>query len=134
MDVKKLLTAAAAGFVVMYVLSYLWHQVLLAETYSLPQLQRDQPDMMPIVLAHVVLALLMAYMYPIGYKGGSPAAEGFRFGALIGLVATAPLSLIFVGVWHYPMNVALIDSAWHIIEQGLMGVAIAMIYGTGAND
>ena len=88
--------------------------------------------MMMIALGSLVIAILMAYTYPIGYKGGSAVKEGFRFGALIGLIWVLPVSLIFSGAWNYPLVAVIVDSAWHIVEQGVTGIVIAMIYGTAA--
>jgi len=36
-----------------------------------------------IILGVLILTVLMAYMYPQGYKGGSPLKEGLRFGVVI---------------------------------------------------
>ncbi len=71
----------------------------------------------------------MALVYPIGYKEGSPVKEGFRFGALIGLIWILPVSLIFHGVWDLPLTGVIVDSAWHVVEEGIAGIAIAFVYG-----
>ena len=65
----------------------------------------------------------------MGYKGGSPVKEGFRFGALIGLIWILPLSMIFHGVWNLPLTGVIVDSAWHVVEEGIAGIAIGLVYG-----
>lgn len=127
MDVKKLLTATVAGFLVMFVLSYVWHELLMSATYAQPN-HSPEPEMLWIVLGYVMLAALMAYMYPTGYQGGLAVSEGFRFGALIGLVSVGPLQLIFTGLGAMPIQTAGIDMAWHIVEQGAGGIVIAMLH------
>jgi len=42
--------------------------------------------MWAIGLAYLMVGIIMAYMYPKGYEGGSPVGEGLKFGAIIGLL------------------------------------------------
>ena len=51
-----------------------------------------------VALGFLVLALLMALVYPKGYKGGSPKLEGLRFGVIVGLIAESPTQLVSYGV------------------------------------
>ncbi len=134
MNIKKLILASLAGGAVTFVLGAFWHAWLMADFYQTQgaALNRPEPNMMMIALGSLVIAILMAYTFPIGYKGGSAVKEGFRFGALIGLIWVLPVSLIFSGVWNYPLVAVIVDSAWHIVEQGVTGIVIAMIYGTAA--
>ncbi len=131
MNVKKWFLSGLAGFVVMFSLSGLWYMVLMSGFYQAQSggLMRDQFNFLFIVLGYVVLAFLMSLIYPVGYKGGSPAKEGLRFGVLIGLVAWLTTSLILHGVWTNPLAAALVDSVWHVAEQGIGGIVIALVYG-----
>ena len=134
MNAKKLILASLAGGVVTFLLGGLWHTIILADFYETHSaaLARPEANMMMVALGSLVIAVLMAYTYPIGYKGGSAVKEGFRFGALVGLIWVLPVSLIFSGVWNYPLVAVIVDSAWHIVEQGVVGIVIALIYGTAA--
>ena len=134
MNAKKLILASLAGGVVTFLLGGLWHAIILADFYEThwAALARPEANMMMVALGSLVIAVLMAYTYPIGYKGGSAVKEGFRFGALVGLIWVLPVSLIFSGVWNYPLVAVIVDSAWHIVEQGVVGIVIALIYGTAA--
>ena len=131
MDIKKLLLASVGGFVVMFLLSWLWHELLMVGFYETngADVMREQPDMVPITLGYVVLAVLMALVYPMGYKGGAPLQEGMRFGAIVGLLWVLPLMLILSGVWNWPLTGALVDGGWHVVEQAVGGIVIGMIYG-----
>ena len=82
------LMGAVAAFVVMFVLGVLWHTVLMAEHYEsiLPSVARAEPNLVRVGLGYLITALVMAGVFPIGYKGGSGVAEGLRFGAVIGLL------------------------------------------------
>lgn len=134
MNTKKFILASLAGGIVTFLLGGLWHAIILADFYETHSaaLARPEPNMIMVALGSLVIAVLMAYTYPIGYKGGSAVKEGFRFGALIGLIWVLPVSLIFSGVWNYPLVAVIVDSAWHIVEQGVVGIVIALIYGTAA--
>ena len=134
MDMKKFILASLGGGIVTFLLGGLWHALILADFYEshMAALARTEPNMMMVALGSLVIAVLMAYTYPLGYKGGSAVTEGFRFGALIGLIWVLPLSLIFSGIWNYPLVAVFVDSAWHIVEQGMTGIVIALIYGNSA--
>ena len=134
MNAKKLILASLAGGVVTFLLGGLWHAIILADFYETHSaaLARPEANMMMVALGSLVIAVLMAYTYPIGYKGGSAVKEGFRFGALVGLIWVLPVSSMCSGVCNYPLVAVIVDSAWHIVEQGVVGIVIALIYGTAA--
>ena len=131
MNVKKFVLSWVAAVVVTFLLGVLWHLFLLADFYE-PQLQglaREEPNMAVVIVGHLILGFLMALVYPIGYKGGSPVKEGFIFGALIGLIWILPLSVILRGVWNLPLIGVIVDAPWHVVEEGIAGIAIALVYG-----
>ena len=65
--------------------------LLIVERHNLP--------MVMVTLGVLVLAFLMAFIYPYGYQGGAPVKEGMRFGAIMGLLWILPWSLVIVGIW-----------------------------------
>ena len=131
MNVKKFVLAWVAAVVVTFLLGVLWHLFLLADFYEAQHqaLAREEPNMPVVFVGYLILGFLMALAYPVGYKGGSPVKEGFRFGALIGLIWILPVSVILYGVWNYPLTAVIVDSAWHVVEEGIAGIAIALVYG-----
>lgn len=136
MDVKKFVLAWVIATVVGFLLSGGWHVVVMADFYGTHMEAVARPeaevDMVMIFLGYVVLGLLMAYVFPIGAKGGPPVAEGFRFGAVIGLLWVLPWSLIIVGIWNVGLTVVLVDSGWHVVEQGIAGIGVAYAYRSTA--
>ena len=131
MDLKKLFLAWIAGFVVMFALAGLWHMVVMKDYYAeqSAEVARPEADMMPIALGYAVLALLMAYAYPIGYQGGTPWVEGLKFGLFVGLIWILPLGLVLFGVENWTMNLMFVDVPWHLVEQGIGGIGIGLIFG-----
>ena len=134
MNAKKLLFSWLAGFVVMFLVSGLWYMVLMQDYYSVQfaDVNRAEPLMPWIVVGYLVWALLMAYIYPIGYKDGSPVKEGLKFGVLIGLISVLPLTLVEHGAYTVPLTATLIDAVYHVVEKGIGGIVIGLVYGSSA--
>lgn len=132
MNIKKLIIATLAAFVVMQVVGLLWHLVLIgdwhiANTYLAPKEPR-LPEL--VFLGVFVLAMMMSYVYPKGYSGGSPVTEGLKFGAIIGIIWVLPHSLIQHGTWVVmSTEMLVVDGLWHIVEQATGGLVIGLIYG-----
>jgi len=131
MNVKKFVLAWMAAVVVNVSLAVLWHIFLFADFYQTQgqALAREEPNLVFVFVAHLILGFLMAFVYPIGYKGGSPVKEGFRFGALIGLIWVLPLTVGHYGLYNLPLAYVIVDPAWHVVEEGIGGIAIALVYG-----
>ncbi len=134
MNVKKWFLAGLVGFVVMFILSGLWYMLIMDAFYreQVGALMREQYNFIFIVLGYIVMAFLMSYIYPIGYKGGSPAKEGLRFGVLIGLLVWLSSNLILYGAHNMTFSATLVDSGWHVVEEGIGGLVIALVYGTAS--
>lgn len=136
MKAKKLIMATIVAFVIMVLLSSLWYMVIMGDYYNqeFTEVQRPEFKMVWIFIGYLVGAFLMAYIYPLGYQGGSPANEGMRFGLLIGLITALPSALVYYGVWTIPFGPTLIDVIYLIIEKIVGGLVIGLIYGKGASS
>ncbi len=131
MNVKKLVMSAIAGFVVMFIISGLWYLVLMKGYYNdqFADVNRPEFKMVWIVIGYLVWAFLMAYIYPIGYKGGPPVKEGLKFGILVGLISVLPISLVLYGAHTVPLTGTLVDAIYHVVEKGIGGIVIGIVYG-----
>ena len=129
MKTNRLLGLAGA-FVVMFRLGGLWHQVLMGDHYAaiLPSVSRAEPSMVVVACGYLITAAVMAFIFPIGYKGGSGIAEGLRFGAVIGLLWWLPANVVLSGVYEITVASALVDGVWHIAEGAAGGVVIGVLY------
>lgn len=133
MSTRKIVGILAA-WLVMLGLAGLWHNVIMADYYAsyLQAVARAEPDFLMIGNGYLALAILMGWAYPHGYSGGSPAAEGARFGAAIGLLWILPFSLVLSGLYDLSIAQVAVDSAWHIAEGAAGGTVVALGYsGTG---
>ena len=137
MSAKKCIIATIAGFVVMFLLAGLWHMLIMGNFYDSHSYfpARETPTMEYIGLGYLILALLMAYIYPKGYSGGSPVKEGAIFGGFMGLLWILPFSIVLHGVFiSGTKTLILVDAIWHIIEEGIGGILIGVIYGRKEAD
>ncbi len=134
MDTKKFILGSLGAAITSFLLGALWHPLLMGDFYTahMTTILRSEPSIPFIGLGYLVLGILMAYTYPLGYKGGSAVKEGFRFGALIGLIWILPLSLILHGNINISLVVVLVDAGWHIVQEGMAGIVLAFIYGSRA--
>ncbi len=128
MNLKKLILATLVGGLGMWIVAGLWHNLIMAKLYKDVHATHDGIGL--LLIAYFILALLMAYMCPLGYKGNGPLKEGLKFGALIGLLWVFPHGIAMVAA-HGDTTIAYVikNSLWHMVEQGIGGVIIALIYG-----
>ena len=137
MNMKKLLMATGAGFVVMFAIGGLTHLVLFKQWFLdhpglAGNLNRAEGEGLPqfVALALLLLAFIMAYMYPKGVEGDNKIMQGLKFGLLISVLWFLPCDLV-----HYAMTKAIsieaiaMDVVLHAVEQGAGGIAIALVYG-----
>ncbi|MEM7343310.1 MAG: hypothetical protein AAF485_03640 [Chloroflexota bacterium] len=131
MKLKPYSLAAIAATFISLILNTIYYTATAAG--HVWAMTKAEPDFALLTLNHVVFALLLAYIYPIGYQGGSPVGEGFRFGVLMGLVMFVPTGLIVRAAWEVPITFYfLIDIVVAAVVTGLMGVAIGIIYNRQA--
>ncbi|MCP4602293.1 MAG: hypothetical protein GY847_17545 [Proteobacteria bacterium] len=128
MNIKKLILATLAGSITMWLLAGIWHELIMAKFYTI-ETHATHEGTGVIFLAYLVLGILMAYIYPLGYKGGRPAVEGLRFGMVIGLLWVFPHELAMAGAHDNSISYVFKNAAWHMIEQGVGGVIVGLIYG-----
>ncbi|MBT7598503.1 MAG: hypothetical protein HN559_26595 [Gemmatimonadetes bacterium] len=131
MSTQRFLLATAASALVMLTLGWLWHDSFMAAFYAEhTALPRQVPLTRIIILGYVLLAFLMTYIYPKGYSGGDPLAEGVRFGMLMGVLFPLPHGIILYGAeGNHTGTLVIVDASWHIIEQGMGGIVIALMHG-----
>ncbi|MEW5979907.1 MAG: hypothetical protein AB1898_29270 [Acidobacteriota bacterium] len=132
-QVMKPILGTLAAFVVMFGLAGIFNTFLIADLLRQnvnPVMLRTPQNRLLIGLGYLVLALLMTALYPRIARADHPVfLRGLLFGMIIGLLWMLPMSLVLHGVYNLPGMALLLDTAWALIEQGLGGVVIAVIYG-----
>ena len=130
MNTKKFIYASIAAFAVLFIINPIWFGFLFKDWY-LENMNAPSDTNIPIhAFGELCYALLLAWIYPLGSKQGSAMKQGIRFGLLMGLVYSLPMSLHLM---------ASIGGSWEIpcffVANGLLvsvasGIVIAMIYGS----
>ena len=130
---KKTLFATIAASVVMFSLAGLYTGVLAHDfivNHVDPTLLRTPPNLTLVAFGYFVLALLMALLYPrLVRVSGSSAMCGLRFGLVAGVCWLMPYSLVLFGVYKFPYVALPLDFVWALVEQGIGGLVIGLIYG-----
>ncbi len=133
MNSKKLVFAWLAGFVAMFLLSGLWYMVLMSDYYAtqFADVSRAEPLFIWIVLGYLVGSFILAYIYPVGSKGGSPLKEGLRFGFFMGVLIAVPFMFIAYAINTIPLSGTIVDTIYQIVEKMIGGAVIGYVYGGG---
>jgi len=85
--------------------------------------------MWTFAVGSLLRAFFLALIYPKGYKGDSPAGEGFKFGLYIGLLFGLPTAFFSWGGAPITYQYAIYDGAATMIMFLLAGIITGLIYG-----
>ena len=91
--------------------------------------ERTDPLALYHVLAMLVTSVLLAYIFPMGYRGRTPWAEGLRFGMLMGVLIGLPWSLNAYSISDTEFSGLLTSVLWMVITYGVAGALIGAAYG-----
>jgi hypothetical protein len=132
----KFIISTIVGAIILFLLGWLFYGVIFMKFFQThyASIMRTPEDykMWAIMLANLLQALFLAWIYPKGYKGGSAAGEGFKFGFYLGLLLSVPY--VFYSWAQFPITylTALIDGIIMFIMILIVGIVIGLIYGKGA--
>src|SRR5262245_54983133 len=83
MDGRKYVLAVIAYIVVTFAVAASWHLVFFKDLYDQLAIFTRKEPLIPLGLVSILTqALILAYLYPVFYKGGGPAKEGLKFGLI----------------------------------------------------
>jgi len=125
MTVKQYIIATLASGLVMWALAGLWHKLLAVAFYT-RETHASHEGVGIILVAYLFLALIMVYLFPIHKIDGAPILTGLMFGAVIGLLWVFPHELAMAGAHGKSLIYVFKNAAWHIVEQGIGGIVIAL--------
>lgn len=127
MDFKKLLVSTLIVGFVMWSISGIWHNLILASFY-VNEAHATHEGVGILLVAYLILGMFMVYLYDKLYKGGNGVIEGMKFGVLIGLLWVFPHELAMAGAHGEALGYVFKNGAWHMIEQGLGGIVIGLLH------
>ena len=123
---KKLALPALAGGFAMWIVAGVWHNLIMAGLYE--QVHAKHEGVGVLVIAYFILGLFMAYLYPLGFKGKNRLMDGLWLGVFVGLLWVFPHGLAMAGAHGQSIMYVIKNSLWHMVEQGIGGIVVAMTY------
>lgn len=91
--------------------------------------ERTDPLALYHILSMLATSILLAYLFPIGYRGKTPWAEGLRFGMLMGVLVRLPWSLYAYSIADVELEGLLTHVLWTVITYGVAGALVGAAYG-----
>ena len=130
---KRFVIAWIAVFVVWFLGSFVVHgQLLHADYGQLPQLFRTESDAQAhfafMVLAHVLMAGALVWIYARGAEAKPWLAQGVRFGIAVALLAVVPVYLIYFVVQPLPAALVVKQIIYDSVLLVILGALVAWFY------
>lgn len=130
---KKFLLAWIVIFVAWMAGSFVVHGVLLHDDYAqLSNLFRSEADVQPyfplMIVAHVILAGALVWIYAQGVQPKPWAAQGLRFGIAVALLTVIPTYIIYYVVQPMPGVVVAKQIIFDSILMVILGCVVAWLY------
>ena len=122
-----------AAFLVMYLLSYLFHVVVAAEfihdTFrAVVAPDQHHENIMGIAIDYLILAASMAWLYPTAQH--KVLSNALLFGLSIGILAHISAAFSMSATMNISFNNLLLDKSWHVVETIMGSITIGLIRGT----
>lgn len=121
----KLFLATAAGGFGMWVVGGLWHNLLLPIIND--QVMAHHDGLGIGLIAYLILAFLLTYLYLQSYKKRNTLFEGARIGIVVGILWVFPHGLMMAGIHDTSIIYEIKNTLYHMIEQGIGGIIVAGI-------
>ena len=130
---KKLIIAWIVIFVAWMCGSFVVHGVLLHDEYArLTNLFRPEADAQKyfplMILAHVMLAGALVWIYSRGVEATPWLPQGLRFGLAIALLTIVPTYIIYYVVQPMPSALVIKQIAFDGILMLILGAIVAFVY------
>ena len=130
---KKFIIAWIVVFIVWMAGSFVVHGVLLHEDYvKLSNLFRTEADAQKyfplMILAHVILAGALVWIYSRGIEAAPWLSQGLRFGLAIALLTIVPTYIIYYVVQPMPSSVVVKQIVFDGALMLILGAVTAFIY------
>lgn len=126
MSTTKLVICTLVSTIYVFALDYVWYGILTHE----------EGEAMPnsfvwIIVGTLIFSFFFSLMYGKGVEGYSRTQQGLRYGVMIAFLVFVSMSFVWHGVdpVEMTMNDVLKDSAFRIVQLGILGVIIGHLSG-----
>jgi hypothetical protein len=130
---KAFVWSVVAVFVTAMLLGFVVHGVLLHKDYerlagTLFRIEADaRAHFAYLLLAHVIMAIGVTWVYRMGRENKPWLAQGIRFGIAIALLSTIPLYLIYFAVQPLPSDLVAQQIVFDTIAMVILGIVTAAV-------
>ncbi len=130
---KAFLWSVVAVFVTTMILGFVVHGFLLHAEYAklVPNVFRAEQDAQGhfgyMVLAHVIMAIGVTWIYRQGRENKPWLAQGIRFGLAIAALVTIPTYLIYFAVQPLPSDLVAQQIVFGTIAMVILGIVTAAV-------
>jgi len=127
---RKLLLATLGSFVFLVVVNAALFPVFFPDGPPEQYLAaRPSPLIEYHLLALLITAFLMSYLYQLIYRGGAAWKEGLRVGVIMALFVSLPENLHVYALTNTSFLKLLFPALWVTVIWGLAGVVVGLVYG-----
>ncbi|MEJ2158569.1 MAG: hypothetical protein P8X96_24860 [Desulfobacteraceae bacterium] len=129
---KKYILATASYVVLSFALAYPWHLVWFHDLYiEIGAVTRTEPIVPLGVLSMIVQGAVIAYFYPLWYRGGHPVWAGIRYSLTIGLLIYTVMGFATAAKFDInPIETFLVyHTGFQFLQFTITGAALGLIFG-----
>lgn len=129
---KQFLLSVVVMFVATMAVGFVVHATLLAPDYAaLPNLYRPNEESQNyfhyILLAHVLMAIGLTWVYRMGRDGSPWIGQGLRFGVAMVVLMTIPIYMIYYAVQPTPESLVVKQTLFDTAGMLLLGMLVALM-------
>ena len=129
---RQFLISALVMFIATMIAGFVVHATLLSADYAaLPKLYRPEEDSQNyfhyMLLAHVLMAIGLTWVYRMGRDDSPWLGQGLRFGVAIVVLMTIPMYMIYFAVQPMPEALAVKQIMFDTVAMLLMGMLVAFL-------
>jgi len=128
MNIKAMLVASVLGALVMWITGGVFHEIIFSRFFARETGVNEHQGVAIIFVACLILALMMTYLIVNLAKGEVKIADGIKYGVFAGVLWVFPHGLAIAAAHGESLSYEVLNGLYHVFEQGLGGVVIAMVY------
>ena len=129
----KLVLSTIVGGIVLFILGWIFYVLIfggfMMDNFGKIMRTPDDYKLWAIIVANLLEAFFLSWIYPKGYKGGSPAKEGFMYGIYMGFLMSVPYVFYIWAQYPVKWQAALLDGVLMLVMTIITGFVIGLVYG-----
>ena len=128
----KFFLAVISFIILSFAIAYPWHLIWFHDLYvSWGAVTRKDPIVPLGILAVIIQASVIAYLFPLFQKGNNPIIEGVLFSWIIGVVVWSVMGQTTAAKFNIEPVATFLTyhTIFQILQFTITGIALGLIYG-----